>query len=160
MSKKRFVTWSELTRRCHLLASTIAADGNRNVHLTAIARGGWIPARLIGGYLEQEGVKVEYSTVHAASYDHKNEQASVVEIQSPFYIPPADQAWWLVDDLVDTGLTAQTLLDLAEKENRTPLPSICVVFFKTGSLVVPDAYGEITSADEWIVFPYETEAFE
>jgi len=153
-TRKRYVTWTELFNRCRLLAEQIHENGEP-VHLTAIARGGWVPARLIGGYLEAQGIRVSYSTIHVHSYDDSNQQKAVTITEPQIYEPPHSEQWWLIDDLVDSGNTVEALLT---EIYRTP--RLAVVFYKTESSVTPELYAEMTAADEWIVFPYETEARE
>ncbi len=156
---KRFVTWFELTQRCKLLADAICVDpspqANVDFHLVAIGSGGWIPARLVGGYLEKKGCVVSYSSITIKSYFEK--QQAEIDIQStPSKIGDDGCIVILVDDLVDTGDTMDAAFRWVHDQFKITAQS-AVVFYKPKSLYVPDAYSEIVDNNEWIVFPYETE---
>lgn len=165
-TKKRFVTWFELNNRCRMIADMIAQDPNYqaipDIHLMAIGSGGWIPARLISGYLQQKGCGVTTSSISVKSYENKKQRE--LKIQS---IPSTDgepgslgdtSAYHLiVDDLVDSGDTMDAVWRLCKEQWPDVLFDTAVVFYKPHSLWKPNVFAELVDSGEWIVFPYETE---
>ena len=168
--KKRFVTWFELTNRCRLLADLILANPNPaampDVHLVAIGSGGWIPTRLISGYLQQKGATVYTSSISVRSYEDKK-QKDVRILSTPtnrtndngeagsFGDPDAYHI--VIDDLVDSGDTMDAVWRYFNQTQPDLHFDTAVVYNKPHSLWKPTYFGELVDSGEWVVFPYETE---
>ena len=152
--RKRFVTWSELTARCTMLAKAIAGKGDEEVHLVALARGGWIPARMIQGALQALGITCSISSIRMESYEGTKKGA--VKVYGNLSLGSGCVNYF-VDDLVDTGDTMKHAFALANREAAGMQVFSCVIFFKPKSSHSPTIFAEVVDDDEWIVFPYELE---
>jgi xanthine phosphoribosyltransferase len=86
-------------------------------------------------------------TVCVASYDEKV-QSDAVLLKGP----GGDGAGWLIiDDLVDTGRTAQIVRDLLPKAH------FATVYAKPAGRPLVDTFITEVSQDTWILFPWDTE---
>ena len=73
----------------------------------------------------------------------------LLEIPLVLHKEEIDEETVVIDDIVDTGNTISKL----------PKKGILVsLFYKAHSKVVPDFYARKVENDEWVVFPFETEA--
>jgi hypoxanthine phosphoribosyltransferase len=155
--RKRFVTNTELMLRCRMLADVIANDGENQIHLVAVGRGGWVPTRLISGFLEAKGLDVTTSSTIISSYT--GTQRGKITFHDDLRIE-SGRANWIIDDLVDSGSTMEAILARARQTHAGMIIQTAVVFYKPKSTHTPTAYAEVVDSGEWIVFPYETEAME
>ncbi len=127
------------------VASKIKNSGEEFDAIVGIARGGWIPARILSDFL---GVK-RLISMQVSSYQDltKNEVKSLDE-----YRPAtSERKILLVDDVADTG---SSLLFI--KNRLTEVGAVCrttTIYVKPWTNFWPDYYfREVT---EWVVFPWE-----
>jgi len=155
MTHKVFLDWSDIEALAINAAHEMTLSDNSEVkhfHLIALARGGWIPTRMIGGLLEGMGCKVTYQSVFASSYTGESQGDLYIE---SFTVPDCDLAI-IVDDLVDSGKTMKAAMAIAELSSAEVRS--CVLIEKDCSEYLPTYRGDVQEGGTWIVFPYETEA--
>ena len=137
------VTWDQLHRDARTLAGMLMALGPFH-GIVAVTRGGLIPAAIVARELECRLVE----TISVASYDDERAGAPVV------LKPPAaagDGAGFLVvDDLVDTGVTARLV--------RTLLPAahFACLYAKPAGMGIADTWVAEVPQRTWILFPWDT----
>jgi len=142
--RKNFVvSWAELHRDTRALAWRVAEthDGRPWRGLVGIARGGLVPAAIVARELGIRAV----DTLCIASYDGR-------EQREPRIIKgiEGDGAGLLVvDDLVDTGVTARLVRAMLPKAH------IATVYAKPAGRPVVDSFVTLVSQDTWIVFPWD-----
>jgi hypoxanthine phosphoribosyltransferase len=155
MTHKEHFYWSDLTDLSQWAIQDLENHLGecKRIHLIAVARGGWIPARLIGGLLERMGFSITYDSVSASSYSG-TEQGDLT-IDDSFTIPDTDVVV-IVDDLVDSGATMESMQALAESKTDCEVLT-CVLIHKQASTHTPDACGMVLDGGAWVVFPYELE---
>lgn len=143
------VTWSQVCRLSLRVAGTIRESGFRPNVVVAIARGGYVPARLLCdalGLYDLHSIRI----AHYEAGAHKIPQA---RCYSP---PPANVRGLrvlLVDDCSDTGDTLQ----LALEQLRCCQPQdvkVAVLHHKKVSPVLPDYYGRRVVAWRWLIYPW------
>ncbi len=136
------VSWEELHRYSKALAWRLMPLGPWE-GVVAVTRGGLVPAAIVARELEIRLI----DTVCIASYDDKT-QGELTVLKTP----PGDGAGWLiVDDLVDTGTTAQAVRDLLPKAH------FATVYAKPAGRPKVDTFITEVSQDTWIYFPWDME---
>ncbi len=113
-----------------------------------IARGGWIPGRILSDLLGNPytaNIKVEFYKDYEKTVEHP-------VITQPVSTDVKDKKVIIADDVADTGRSLKAAYEhLKEKKAREI--RIVTLYYKPWSIVVPDIYVEKT--DKWIIFPWE-----
>jgi xanthine phosphoribosyltransferase len=138
------VTWDQLHRDARALAWRLMEAGPFK-GVVAVTRGGLIPAAIVARELELRLVE----SVSVATYDEESRGEPVVTKH-----PTAagdGTGFLIVDDLVDSGLTAKVV------RNLLPKAHFAVVYAKPAGKPVVDSFVTEVSQDTWILFPWDTE---
>ena len=136
------VSWEELHRHAKALAWRLM-ERRPWTGIVAITRGGLVPAAIVARELEIRLI----DTVCIASYDDRDRGELTV-----LKTAPGDgEDWLIVDDLVDTGTTAQAVRDLLPKAH------FATVYAKPAGRPQVDTYITEVSQDTWILFPWDSE---
>lgn len=137
------ISWEQLHRDSKALAWRLV-DIKAWQGIVAITRGGLVPASIIARELEIRMV----DTICISSYDWQ--KAGEIQVLKP--VSGDGQGWLLIDDLVDTGKTAQVARDML------PDAHFATVYAKPAGRPVVDTYITEVSQDTWILFPWDTES--
>ena len=139
------VSWEELHRNARALAWRLM-DHTEWKGIVAITRGGLVPAAVIARELDLRLI----DTVCIVSYQDDKSRGDLNLLKS--VEAAGDGAGWLiVDDLVDTGRTAQAVRDLL------PEAHFATVYAKPAGRPLVDTFITEVSQDTWILFPWDTE---
>jgi adenine/guanine phosphoribosyltransferase-like PRPP-binding protein len=142
-SSKTFpVTWDELHRHARALAWRLLDLGPWQ-GIIAITRGGLVPAAIIARELDIRLI----DTVCVASYDERDR--GKVTVLKP--IAGDGAGWLIIDDLVDTGYTAQAVRAMLPKAH------FATVYAKPAGRPLVDTFITEVSQDTWILFPWDIE---
>lgn len=149
-SEKYFpVSWEELHRNARALAWRLVELGPWR-GLIAVTRGGLVPAAVVARELDIRVVE----TVSIVSYkpdDARPERADeAVIVKHPTGVGDGE-GWLVVDDLVDTGRTAEVLRKLLPKAHFAAL------YAKPLGRPLVDTFVTEVSQDTWIYFPWDVE---
>ena len=135
------VTWDELHRDTRALAWRLSEAGPfRGV--VGIARGGLVPAAIVARELELRFVE----TVCISSYDDREHRDPVV---LKALEDEDGEGLLIVDDLVDTGVTAKIVRAMLPKAH------FATVYAKPAGRPMVDTTITQVSQDTWIVFPWD-----
>jgi len=141
-------SWDQIYEMCLDLASTIRASGFKPDIIIGIARGGWIPARLLSDLLDNPNVaniKVEF---YVDIQKTRDEPVITQDVQ----VSVEGKRVLVVDDVADTGksltLVKKHLMELGASDVK-----IACLYYKPWSILKPDFYVRKTEA--WIIFPHE-----
>jgi len=141
-------SWQEIYDMCEWLGRKIDSSGFKPDVIVAIARGGWVPARILCDVLdvrELYSVKAEHWGRVATPGEVKLVQLLNVDLNGKSVL--------LVDDVTDTGETC-----LLVKEHLTSLGArevrIAVLDHKSTSKFVPDYFARKMGSWKWIVYPW------
>ena len=136
------ISWEELHRHAKALAWRLVDGGPWN-GIVAVTRGGLVPAAIIARELEIRLI----DTICIASYDERRQGALTIlkEIEGD------GSGWLIVDDLVDTGRTAQVVRDILPKAH------FATVYAKPAGRPLVDSFITEVSQDTWILFPWDSE---
>ncbi len=137
------VTWDQLHRDARQLAGMLMPlEPFRGI--VAITRGGMIPAAIVARELECRLVE----SVSVVSYDEERQGAPHI-VKHP--AAAADgEGFLIVDDLVDSGVTARLVRDLL------PRAHFACLYAKPAGKPVADTFVVEVPQDTWILFPWDT----
>ena len=150
-SQKAFpVSWDQFHRDCKALAWRLAGtdDEPRWKAIVAITRGGLVPAAIIAREL---GIRT-IETVCIASYHDYQDQGDLHVIKTISPEMKGDNGGadvLVVDDLTDTGRTAQKVREML------PNAHIATVYAKPSGRPMADSFVTEVSQDTWIYFPWD-----
>lgn len=144
------VSWEELHRDAKVLAWRLHETGGPWKGIIAITRGGLVPAAIIARELDVRIIE----TVSVVGYNYDNgdptREESVKILKHPANVNDGE-GWLVIDDLVDTGRTVETLRKLLPKAH------VATIYAKPlGKKQVDDFITEV-SQDTWIYFPWDIE---
>jgi len=136
------VSWDELHRHSRALAWRLLDLGPWK-GIVAITRGGLVPAAIVARELDLRLV----DTVCVASYDDR-EQGPVEILKG---VAGNGAGFLLIDDLVDTGRTAEVV------RRMLPKAHFATVYAKPKGRPLVDSFVTEVSQDTWILFPWDIE---
>jgi xanthine phosphoribosyltransferase len=140
------VSWTELHRDARALAWRLADLGPFK-GLVAITRGGMVPAAIIARELNIRLI----DTICTSTYDRMERGTQVEFLKGSAAERDKGKDWLIVDDLVDTGVTARAVRALL------PQSHFATVYAKPAGRPVVDTYITEVSQDTWILFPWDIE---
>jgi xanthine phosphoribosyltransferase len=140
------VSWTELHRDARALAWRLVELGPFK-GLVAITRGGLVPAAIIARELNLRLI----DTVCSSTYDRMARGARVEILKGTAAEQEKGAGWLIVDDLVDTGVTAKAVRALL------PQAHFATVYAKPAGRPAIDTYITEVSQDTWILFPWDIE---
>lgn len=142
------VSWEELHRHCKALAWRLLERGPYQ-GVVAITRGGLVPAAIVARELNVRVIE----TISCSTYNEL-ERGTKVNIlkQADAALPSQGEGWLIVDDLVDTGVTAKAVRQLLPKAH------FATIYAKPNGRPMVDTYITEVSQDTWILFPWDQEA--
>lgn len=143
------VTWEKAYDMLLRQAEKIRQSNFKPEVIVGIAKGGWVPARVLSDLLEVSvlaTVQVEfYMGIAKSRAEPVLKQKAAAAVKGKKVL--------LVDDIADTGKSLQLarahVLQRGAAEVR-----VATLYKKPGSAVKPDYYEAETSL--WVVFPWET----
>jgi xanthine phosphoribosyltransferase len=139
------VSWEELHRDSRALAWRLLEKGPWK-GLVAITRGGMVPATVVARELEIRLI----DTVCISSYDDRSQGR--LQVLKRVEAADGGDGWLIVDDLVDTGVTAKAVRAMLPKAH------FATVYAKPAGRPLVDTFVTEVSQDTWILFPWDMEA--
>ncbi|MBE9223196.1 phosphoribosyltransferase [Cyanobacterium stanieri LEGE 03274] len=144
-------SWSEFWGYCETVAQAIMERNQDYTQAIAIIRGGYY----LGDYLSRR-LHLPLGVIVAKSYSDDNAQETLTMGEFSWVQKPCGKIL-LVDDLVDSGITMETIKHKLIKEHRVEVDT-AVIWQKSHARFKPDYYHSVTPADFWIVQPFENES--
>ena len=139
------ISWEQFQSDARTLAWRLLEKGQFQ-NIVAVTRGGLIPASIVARELGIRNIE----TACVMLYDHKEtgEMETVLKTPDPAY---NSQDTVILDDLVDTGHTAQILKELLPKAHFASL------YVKPAGLDQVDTFTTEIAQDIWLQFPWESD---
>lgn len=141
------VSWDQFHRDARALAWRLSSRKGEWDCIVSITRGGLVPAAIVSRELDIRVIE----TVSIASYHDYNNQGEIKVLK-----PVADnllvdggERVLIVDDLTDTGKTAQVVRDMMPKAH------FATVYAKPKGVPLVDSFVTEVSQDTWIYFPWD-----
>ena len=142
--KKMFpISWDQLHRDSKALAWRLL-DMDFFKGIVAVTRGGLVPAAIIARELDIHLV----DTVCVSGYDWQDKKGDVELLKE---IQGDGEGLLIVDDLVDTGRTAEVVRAMLPKAH------FASVYAKPAGRPLVDTFITEVSQDTWILFPWDSE---
>ena len=145
----KLVTWQEIVEWSRGLARKIRESGYRPTVIIAVARGGYVPARLLCDFLGVENLLSVQS-------QHWTEAAKAAEraiLKFPYKVDLRGHRALLVDDIVDTGETVMLARDYVLKEWKPDEIRVATLqWISPVAKFKPDYY--YLEVKEWVWFQY------
>ena len=143
------ISWVELHRDARYLAETLHAKGPWK-GIVAVTRGGLVPAALVARELDIRLI----DTICVTSYG-AGEAGGAAQHQSPVKVlkgvPGDGDGYLLIDDLVDTGRTAQLV------RQALPKAYFATLYAKPAGRPIVDTFVKEFKQTKWIHFPWDIE---
>ncbi len=152
---KIFLSADELYKKSFLLAEKIFESGFLPDFLIMLMRGGAPIGIIVHEYFRHRGKDIEHNSIKAVSYTSIGVRKQVVFKGLESLQKMQGKKVLIVDDIFDTGKTAEALLKHINGGKDVRIASL---FFKPKNNLTnikPDYY--ISETDSWIVFPHELE---
>jgi len=147
--KTKLVSWDEVVEWCRLLALKVEEDSWRPDLVVAVARGGYVPARLICDFLDIHDL-VSLQILH---WGKAAEITAEAYVKYPYTLDLSGKKILLVDDIIDTGDS----VIIAKKfitENWKPaeLKVAAMQWISPVAKIKPDYFVE--DVKDWIWYQY------
>ena len=160
--EKIFISADSLLRDSLELGMQIVRSGFRPTFLVAIWRGGAPIGITVQEVLEFHGVECDHISIRTSSYTGIDQRTKTVRVHAIDYLVSrlsAEDRLLLIDDVFDSGLSLEAVMQELKKRCRRNLPEnirIATAYFKPSrnrTSLLPDYF--VRSTDEWLVFPHE-----
>ena len=159
---KLFISAESLLRDSIALGMQVIRSNYRPTFLVGVWRGGAPIGICVQEVLEYHGVECDHIAIRTSSYGAPDQRAKTVRVHALDYLVSrlaAEDRLLLIDDVFDTGLSLEAVIDELRKRCRRNLPEnirIATAYFKPSrnrSSLQPDYV--VRSTDQWLVFPHE-----
>jgi hypoxanthine phosphoribosyltransferase len=143
------ISWNSVYRLAERLSLAILESGFRPEVIVAVARGGYVPARILCDFLDLYTL-TSIRVVHYASGARKRPEARVTD---SICTDIRDRRILIVDDVSDTGDTYEAAIthleDFRPREIRT-----AVLLHKTTAKYQPDFIARKVVKWRWMIYPW------
>ncbi len=162
MSTKHYISAQDLLEDSFRLAAEILKDGYRPTFIIAVWRGGAPVGIAVQEMLSFFGIETNHIAIRTSSYTGIGQQSSTVGIHGLNYVIKNithDDALLIVDDVFDTGVTINAVIELLLRRTRKNAPReirVGVPWYKPDNNKtqrIPEYY--VRTSDRWLVFPHE-----
>jgi xanthine phosphoribosyltransferase len=143
------VSWVELHRDARYLSEMLNAKGSWK-GIIAVTRGGLVPAALVARELDIRLIDTICVTSYASAATGKAEQVQS-EVKVLKGVVGDGEGYLLIDDLVDSGRTAQVVRQLLPKAHFATL------YAKPLGRPIVDTCVKEFKQNKWIYFPWDIE---
>ena len=145
----KLVSWEEVVEWARGLSEKIKGDGYKPDLVVAVARGGFVPARLVCDFLDV----TDLLSVQSQHWVEAARAAEKAILRHPYKIDAAGLRVLVVDDIVDTGETLRLARDFIEREWRpAEVRTAALQWISTVAKYKPDYYH--MEVREWVWFQY------
>lgn len=160
--EKIYLTAESLFEDSCKLAASVLASGFRPKYLIALWRGGTPIGICTQEMLAYYGINTDHIAVRTSLYTGIEKRAEDIRIHGLGYFIDrvnVDDPLLIVDDIFDTGLSIESLINEIHKKSRRNAPreiKVAAAWFKPAKNKtdrVPDYY--VHTTDKWVVFPHE-----
>jgi len=142
------LSWQDVYNLTLQLSERIVESGFKPQVIVGIARGGWIPARILSDVLYTNAmfnVRIEY-------YSELGIKGPEPKVTQPLSVPIEGKRVLLVDEIADTGDSLIHGIDYIKKLGASEVRS-AVLQLKPSCRILPDYF--IQKVDAWTVYPWE-----
>ncbi len=142
--RNEIISWERLQRDVRELSSRLLKEHPPFKGLIAVTRGGLVPAAIVARELGIHHI----DTLCMVSYDWKLQSDSGCTVLKG--VEGDGEGKLVIDDLVDTGTTAQ------EVRRLLPRAHIACIYAKPAGVPHVDTYIREVAQDTWVLFPWDS----
>lgn len=142
------VSWDQSYQMTFYLFEKITDDEFFPDVIVGIARGGWIPARLLADFFGNRrtaNIKIEF-------YDNTSRASDNPIITQEISENVESKVVLVVDDVADSGKSLIAAVEHVKKMNPKEIRT-ATLYYKKHSMLKPDYY--IRETQSWVVYPWE-----
>lgn len=142
------LTWEEVYNLTLRLSERVVESGFKPDVVVGIARGGWIPARVLSDVLYADSlhnIRIEY-------YSDVGQKGREPKITQPITGAMDGKAILLVDEVADTGDSLYYAIEHVKSLGAGEVKT-AVLHWKPWSRIKPDYY--MVQTESWTVYPWE-----
>ena len=160
---KHFIDSGDLLRDSFKLAWNVYESGYKPNYIVGVWRGGAPIGIAVQEFLSVLGIKSDHVAIRTSHYSGINQTNQNVQVYGLNYVIrqlQSEDSLLIVDDVHDTGLSIQQIINDIKSacKKNTPDIKVATPYFKptknkTDSM--PDFY--LHETDQWLVFPHELE---
>ncbi len=143
------ITWNQVYQLSRKLASGIKTAGYQPDLIVAIARGGYIPARILADLLGLMNV----SSIRIEHYRGAHKEPLAV-VKDPLCVDVSKRRILLVDDVSDSGDTFQVAIQHIQEQGAFAELKSATLHHKVVSRYRPDFFAEEIVNWRWITYPW------
>jgi hypothetical protein len=164
MSEKQYLSAQQLLEDSFRLGARIIEDGFRPSIMIAIWRGGVPMGIAIQELLTWYGIETDHIAIRTSSYSGIDGQSTQIRIHGMNYLVrncTQEDRLLIVDDVFDTGLTIDAVIDHLRQKARLNTPAdirVAVPYYKPSRRItsrIPDYYLHETAS--WLKYPHSLE---
>lgn len=147
--KCKIVSFKEVHSMVRKVSEKIKASGYKPTTIVGLARGGWVPARLMCDFLgltDLVSLKVEHWLETGKTKDEAT-------IRYPVTTSMVEKRLLVFDDITDTGKSLSTSIEHLKRLNPDDI-RVGVMQYITSSNYKPDYYAEEVSDWYWFIYPW------
>ena len=147
--KCKIVSFQEVHDMVRRVAGDVKASGYDPTTVIGLARGGWIPARLICDFLgitDLLSLKVEHWLQTGKAKDEAT-------IRYPLNIDLSGKSLLVVDDITDTGKSLITSTEYLKQLNPSKMRTVTMQYFPK-SKFRPNYFSEEVKEWVWFIYPW------
>ncbi len=142
-------SWEQVYRRCREVAAKIFNSGFKPDIVVAIARGGFVPARILCDFLDV----YDLACIKVEHYKAGARKTSAARVVFPLNADICGRRVLLMDDVNDTGDTLKIARPYLEAQKPAKL-RVAVLDHKDGSGFQADYFGRRVRDWHWITYPW------
>ena len=159
---KQYISAEQLLDDSFRLGKQILESGFRPHFIVGIWRGGAPVGITVQELLDFFGIHTDHISIRTSYYKGIEQRDSHIRVHGLQYVidnVDADEGLLIVDDVYDTGLSIEAVIENLRERARRNMPEeirIATAYFKPGSnrtRRVPDYF--IHETAKWLVFPHE-----
>lgn len=160
--EKQFISAAQLLDDSFRLGVQILESGFRPHFIVGIWRGGAPVGITVQELLDFFGIHTDHISIRTSFYKGIEQRDSHIRVHGLQYVinnVDANEGLLIVDDVYDTGLSIDAVIENLKKRARRNTPKeirIATAYFKPNNNRtnrVPDYF--IHETDDWLVFPHE-----
>ena len=161
-TSKQYISAEQLLDDSFRLGKQILESGFRPHFIVGIWRGGAPVGITVQELLDFFGIHTDHISIRTSYYKGIEQRDSHIRVHGLQYVidnVDADEGLLIVDDVYDTGLSIEAVIESLRERARRNMPReirVATAYFKprnNRTRRVPDYF--IHETDEWLVFPHE-----
>ncbi len=162
MTERTYISAQQLLEDSFELGLRILESGFRPDFIVGIWRGGTPVGVAVQELLDYCGIQTDHISIRTSSYRGMDRRDGRIRVHGLNYIVKnvdAEGSLLIVDDVYDTGLSIQAVIEHLRQESRRNTPHdirIATAYFKPANNRTdrdPDFF--VHRTDRWLVFPHE-----